>query len=93
MNDFDNAYYYENYIKQRPISSAMPNAKNLILEIDRSKAKLKRAKFCENFGRREVARLREKYQDLWNTSEEKQAIAGMLDGFDDWCANYVPERR
>ena len=93
MNDFDNAYYYENYIKQRPISSAMPNAKNLILEIDRTKAKLKRSKFGENFGRREVRRLREKYQYLGNTPEEKRAIAGMLDGFDDWCANYVPERR
>lgn len=93
MNDFDNAYYYENYIKQRPISSAMPNAKNLILETDRTKAKLKRSKFCENFGRREVRQLREKYQYLGNTPEEKRAIAGMLDGFDDWCANYAPERR
>jgi hypothetical protein len=54
----------------------MPNAKNLILEIDRAKTKLKRSKFGENFGRREVRRLREKYQYLGNTSEEKQAIAG-----------------
>lgn len=71
----------------------MPNAKNLILEIDRAKTKLMRSKFGENFGRREVERLREKYQYLGNTPEEKQAISGMLDGFDDWCANYVPERR
>jgi hypothetical protein len=93
MDDFDSVYYYENYVKQKPNGSAMPNAKNLILDIDRTKAKLKRSKFCENFGRREVTRLREKYQDLWNTPDEKQAIAGLLDGFDNWCANYAPERR
>ena len=93
MSDFDSAYYYENYVKQKPNGSAMPNAKNLILEIDRTKAKLKRSKFGENFGRREARRLRQKYQYLGNTFEEKQAIAGMLDGFDNWCENYVPERR
>jgi hypothetical protein len=38
MDDFDSVCYYENYVKQKPNGSAMPNAKNLILEIDRTKS-------------------------------------------------------
>lgn len=60
-------------------------------EIGRYKERLSGKPVDENFGRKEVQKLREKY-DLYTLSElnvnERNAILDAVEAFDDWCASY-----
>lgn len=62
-------------------------------DIHRQKAKLiqqaKTKGVYENFGQREVRRLKDKYIDLSDYSLEMWQVRDAITEFDNWCMNYT----
>ena len=54
-------------------------------------AKAKKRGIYENFGQKEVSKLKDKwhYYDLIYGSELERSIAALIDSFDNWCMNYT----
>ncbi len=53
------------------------------------RARAKRRGLYENFGQNEVRKLYDEFGEVQTDPE----IRRMMWEFDDWCGNYVPERR
>ena len=44
---------------------------------------------CENFGQNEVMKIREKFIDVCDYSDEMNRNRRKLDRFDEWCTTYT----
>lgn len=57
--------------------------------IDRKKKRLKTCEIVENFGQKEVQKLKDKYgYNPYGTTQERHE-AQLIDSFDNWCMNYT----
>lgn len=61
-------------------------------DIEKAKERLENQPMCENFGQKEVRKLRDRY-DISTLSEinvnERNQILDAIDYFDNWCQTYT----
>ena len=65
---------------------------NILKEINKEKKKLiakaKKSGLYENFGQKEVDKLRKKYIDISSYTDEMNYNRKLLTGFDCWCQGF-----
>lgn len=59
--------------------------------ISNYKKKLEKSEFGENFGQDYVRKLKDEFDDL-SYSEENKQVKDLINDFDDWCSSYVPNK-
>jgi DNA polymerase III delta prime subunit len=57
-------------------------------EIQKLQTKLSKMEVYEDFGQKEVRKLREKYVDISDYSKESIQIQNTIDNFSNWCSNH-----
>lgn len=57
-------------------------------EIQKLQTKLSKTEVYEDFGQKEVRKLREKYVDISDYSNESIQIQNTIDNFSNWCSNF-----
>lgn len=57
-------------------------------EIQKLQTKLSKMEVYEDFGQKEVRKLREKYVDISDYSNESIQIQNTIDNFSNWCSNF-----
>jgi len=65
------------------------NCKRIDTAIRRAKKKLSNKEIYENFGQKEVRKIKEKFIDLSDYSPEMNRNRDKLKRFNDWCMNYT----
>lgn len=65
--------------------------KQVYNQIEDTKKKLRKKPITENFGQKEVNRLRDKfsYNERVYGSQKERDIMSLIDLFDSWCQNYT----
>lgn len=69
-------------MKNTKLNNALTKEQNKLI----TKAKLKG--IYENFGQKEVRKLKDKFIDCSDYSEEMNEARRLIDLFNDWCMNY-----
>jgi hypothetical protein len=59
-------------------------------EIHKTQNKLIKSEFNENFGQKEVIRLKDKFINISEYSQDENAKREMITWFRIWCENYTP---
>ena len=64
--------------------------KKVYSDILKAQNRLKRTKICEDFGQKEVSKLKYKYDylSLIYGTEEERRTARLIDNFNEWCMSY-----
>lgn len=65
--------------------------KALRSDVNKTMAKLEKSDFVENFGQKEVTRLKEKYIDISEYSQSENEKREVITWFNIWCQNYTPK--
>lgn len=73
----------ENYLKCKKVDTAINRAKKMLV------AKAKKDGLCENFGQEEVIKIRGKFIDITDYSQEMNSIRNRIDRFNEWCMTYT----
>ena len=73
----------ENYLNCKRIDTAINRAKKIL--IDRAKAN----GIYENFGQKEVRKIKDKFIDYCDYSTEMNNNRRKVDGFNNWCMEYT----
>jgi len=62
-------------------------------EIYKTQQKLRKSDFSENFGQKEVMRLKDKFINISEYSQDENAKRDMITWLTIWCENYTPRKR
>lgn len=73
----------ENYLNCKKVDTAINRARKMLV------AKAKKNGLYENFGQEEVIKIRGKFIDITDYSQEMNTIRNKIDRFDEWCMTYT----
>ena len=73
----------KNYLNCKKVDTAISRAKDNLTNEARNKG------IYESFGQNEVRAIKEKFVDICDYSTEMNGIRSKINGFNEWCMNYV----
>lgn len=71
------------YLDCKKVDTAIDRAKKMLIKKAEEKG------VYENFGRREVMEIKDKFVNLCDYSREMNTVRNKIDCFDNWCGSYT----